>query len=184
MTTKGQETPMNREFPSHDPTTAPEAARAGLAAASKRFGSLPSPLAKLATAPLVMAFVQRALGAFEETSLTSLEREVVAMTMARRNGCHYCIALHQKMLAALPEPEAVALREGRPLEAPRLVALERFISALLATHGDVDDAAWQEFRAAGFTHEQALEVTLGVGAYTLSTYLNRLTQAPVDEAVA
>ena len=46
--------------------------------------------------------------------------------------------------------------------------------------GDVSDAAWQQFLAAGFERAAALEVVLGVAAYTLTTFANRLTQAPLD----
>lgn len=46
-----------------------------------------------------------------------------------------------------------------------------------AAAADVIDA----FLAAGYDHVHALDVVLGVGAFTLSTYANRLTEAPVDE---
>jgi len=45
----------------------------------------------------------------------------------------------------------------------------------------VPDADLATFTAAGFTTRQALEVVLGIGAYTLSTFANRLTRAPLDE---
>ena len=38
-----------------------------------------------------------------------------------------------------------------------------------------------EFLDYGFTRRNALEIVLGIGAYTLSTLANRLTAAPVDE---
>ena len=64
----------------------------------------------------------------------------------------------------------------------RLEALAQFVRSVLAGRGDVSDSAWTRFRAAGYEHAQALEVLLGVAAYTLSTYANRLTQAPLDAA--
>jgi hypothetical protein len=36
----------------------------------------------------------------------------------------------------------------------------------------------------GYTRRQALEVVLGIGAYTMSTYANRLTGAPIDPELA
>ena len=41
-----------------------------------------------------------------------------------------------------------------------------------------------EFLGHGFTRRNALEVVLGIGAYTLSTLANRLVAAPVDEQLA
>jgi alkylhydroperoxidase family enzyme len=46
------------------------------------------------------------------------------------------------------------------------------------TAGDVDDLAMESFLAAGYTPRQALDVVLGIGAYTISTFANRLTRAP------
>lgn len=43
--------------------------------------------------------------------------------------------------------------------------------------GGVSDEQLAAFADAGFTSRQALDVVLGVGAYTLSTYANRLTRA-------
>jgi hypothetical protein len=40
--------------------------------------------------------------------------------------------------------------------------------------------SWQCFLDAGFDRSQALEVMLGIGAYTLTTFTNRLIQAPLD----
>lgn len=177
---------FDRSFPAHDATTAPEAAKGFVAGSAQRFGFLPSPVARLATAPTVAASFMRLVGAFDTTSLNKLEREVVVMTIARWADCHYCIAMHSAMLAAEhTAPEVLAaLRAGTPVADARLAALQAFTAAVLAGRGDVTPAAWSGFVAAGFGHQQALEVVLGVAAYVLSTFANRLTQAPLDAAFA
>ena len=43
-------------------------------------------------------------------------------------------------------------------------------------HGE----ALAAFLAGGYTPRSALEVVLGIGAYTMSTLANRLTRAPLD----
>ena len=60
-------------------------------------------------------------------------------------------------------------------------AVRTFTARVLDTAGDVGDRALEEFLGHGFTRRNALEVILGIGAYTLSTLANRLTGAPVDE---
>lgn len=55
-----------------------------------------------------------------------------------------------------------------------------FTLALLERTGDVSDEVWQQFLAAGFDRAAALEVVVGVAAYTLTTFANRLTEAPLD----
>ena len=56
-----------------------------------------------------------------------------------------------------------------------------FTGQVLDTAGEVGARALGEFLRHGFTRRNALEVVLGIGAYTLSTLANRLTGAPVDE---
>jgi alkylhydroperoxidase family enzyme len=50
--------------------------------------------------------------------------------------------------------------------------------------GDVGDQALAEFLARGYTGQNALEIVLGIGTYTMSTLFNRLTGAPVDAELA
>ena len=46
------------------------------------------------------------------------------------------------------------------------------------------EAALRDFLAGGYTAQNALEVVLGIGTYTMSTLANRLTGAPVDDQLA
>lgn len=172
----------SRAFPTLDERTAPEAARPALAAARQAFGMLPSPLRRYALSPTFLAASQGALAAFEGTSLAHLEREVVALTVVNRNDCHYCRALHRGLLRRMgvDAPLREALVANDPLDDPRLEALRRFTLAVLDSAGDVADDAWATFLAAGFDRAQALEVVLGVGAYTMTTLANRLTQSPLE----
>ena len=56
-----------------------------------------------------------------------------------------------------------------------------FTLRLLDTAGNVGDEALQAFLASGYTRQNALEVVLGIGTYTMSTLANRLTGAPIDD---
>jgi len=175
-------TPAARTFPALDESTAPEAARPVLAAVRQAFGMIPSPVRRYALSPAFLATAQGALAAFEGTSLAALEREVVALTVVNRNDCHYCRALHRGMLRRMgvEAPLRETLVANARLDDPRLEALRHFTLAVLDSAGNVPDDAWTEFLDAGFDHAQALEVVLGVGAYTMTTLANRLTQAPAE----
>src|SRR6478735_9505916 len=167
------EPPMTRSFVSYDLQTAPIASREILAENQRKFGFIPSPLAKLALSPLALQLAIAGLSAFDHSSLAPLEREVVAMTLGVKNGCHYCVALHRRLLTLLEAPPALtqALEQGRPLDSPKLEALRVFTLALLERTGDVSADVWQRFLAAGFDR---------TAAYTLTTFANRLTEAPLD----
>ena len=65
-----------------------------------------------------------------------------------------------------------------------LEAIRVFTLRVLKTAGDVGDEALRVFLASGYTSQNALEVVLGIGTYTMSTLANRLTGAPVDHQLA
>ncbi len=173
-------------FVDHTAESAPEAARRTVTATEKRLGYLPSAVARLAEAPLLLDGFLKLTAMFDATSLDPLARETVIMTVATRNGCHVCVAMHTAKLRQLGADPALvaALRADEPPPDERLRALRDFTRTVLATAGDVPDADLSAFTAAGFTTRQALEVVLGIGTYTMSTLANRLTRAPLDEPMA
>ncbi|HET9929406.1 MAG TPA: carboxymuconolactone decarboxylase family protein [Polyangiaceae bacterium] len=169
---------MSREFPSFTHTSAPEAARPALSSSLRSFGAIPAPLARYASSPLMLNTALANLRAFEESSLSELEREILAVTMGRANGCQFCVSMHLNQLGRLrADPELVrALRAGDALPSPRLEALRQFVLNALEKRGDVDESAFASFREHGFDHRQALDTLLGIAAYTLTTFANRLTE--------
>jgi AhpD family alkylhydroperoxidase len=172
-------------FIDHTAESAPPASRRHMAATQRHFGYLPAATARWATSPHLLDGFGKLTGLFESSTLAPLAREVVIMTIATRNGCHLCVAMHTARLAALQCGEALiaALRDGpdAPLADPRLDAVRVFTLRVLDTAGGVPDDDLQAFLAHGYTAQNALEVVLGIAAYTLSTLANRLTGAPVDE---
>lgn len=162
--------------------TAPEAARPVLAASERKFGFLPSPVARVGHAPTALKHLLAGFAAFEQTSLTPVEREVIAMTVAWENECHYCMAMHSALLARGAEHAATvaALRDGTPLPDARLEALRRFTQSVVRDRGRVSADHSAALADAGFTEAQVLELVLGVGVYVLSTLLNIVTAAELD----
>lgn len=169
---------MSRDFPSYTEHNAPEGARAMLAETRKAFGAIPAPVARYASSPLMLKTALHTLEAFEQSSLSPLEREVLAITMGHVAGCRFCVSLHRRRLAHVGAEPAVA----QALEAPgtlpdaRLEALRRFVVNAFERQGDVEPVTFAAFREQGFGHQQALDALLGVGTYTLTTFANRLTE--------
>ena len=73
-----------------------------------------------------------------------------------------------------------ALRAGRAPSDPQLAALSVFVRAAASSHGNIGEHAFVAFLAAGYTERNALEVALGIAAYTLSITSNHLTEVEVD----
>jgi AhpD family alkylhydroperoxidase len=170
-------------FTRHTIETAPAASRRSMTAVTAKQGYLPVAVGLLAESPEALDGFLRLSATFDACTLDPLAREVVIMTVAVRNGCHLCVAMHSARLAALgADPDlAAALRSGAPVGEVRLDAVRAFTLQVLDTAGDVGGEAVADFLGHGFTRRNALEVVLGIGALTLSTLANRLTGAPVDE---
>ncbi len=175
----------DRGFVDLEEASAPEEARRLLAATKSSLGFVPSALARMAHSPPLVRAFQHAVAAFDRTSFTPVEREVAITALAHHVGCEVCIALHARTLAQLGAAEhAAKLASGEALGDPRLEAIAATSRALFHHAGDVDEASWRVWLDAGYTREQALELLIGVGAYTMSTFANRLTAAPLDPELA
>ena len=177
---------MSPTFVDHTPESAPAAVRPALRGTIAQLGFLPSAMARMAASPALVGAFGKALASWEACSLSHVEREVVTLTIAHVVGCEVCVAMHASIVdRTIGDPVLLAaLRAQTPLVAPRLEALRLFTIAALRERGEVDEETLAGFFAAGFGPEQALEVILGIATYTLSTYANRLTRAPVDAPLA
>ncbi|NUT90735.1 MAG: carboxymuconolactone decarboxylase family protein [Saccharothrix sp.] len=173
-------------FAQHTVDTAPDASRRLMEGTAKKLGYLPAAVGLMATSPHLLEGFFKINAMFEQTTLDPLAREVLIMTVAGRNGCHLCVAMHTARLHGLDADQAVitALREGKPLDDQRLEAVRQFTTEVIDTAGAVSKEALAAFTDQGFTHQNALEVVMGIGVYTMSTLANRLTDAPVDEQLA
>lgn len=165
-------------FRTHTVESAPAASRPMMEATIAEFGQLAAPVARLAESPETLDGFLHASHLFESSTLDPLSREVVVMTIATRNGCRFCVNMHTGRLRQLGASSELiaALRRAEPLEDERLEAARQFTLRVLATTGEVPDEEIKEFLAAGYTTRNALEVVLGIGTYTMSTFANRLVR--------
>ncbi|MDB4993863.1 MAG: hypothetical protein JWM74_1295 [Myxococcaceae bacterium] len=177
---------MSNLFPLLAADEAPEKSRPALRHALQKFGFVPTPLAAMSASPTATLGFGKMVAMFDASSLGMLEREVVVLTVARAHHCHYCVAMHSSILSRSGGDASLvhALRAGEPLGDARLEALRTFTLAAIEHRGEVPESTLERFVAAGFSAEQALDVLVGIAAYTLSTFANRLTRAPLDDAFA
>jgi len=177
---------MPAVFTEYTIESAPAGSRRFMTATEAHLGYLPAGMALMAGSPQLTEGFGKLTAIFDATTLEPVAREVLVMTVAVRNGCHICVAMHTAALTGLgADPELIAaLRAGQPLPDERLDAIRVFTLRVMDTAGDVGEAALRDFLARGYTAQNALEVTLGIGTYTMSTLANRLTGAPVDDQLA
>lgn len=174
------------EFNVWDIDLAPEGSRSALEAARKKFGFVPNLLGVLAEAPSALEAYLSVSGAFEKSSLTRAEQQVVLLATSVENRCRYCVAAHTMVARMVGASEEVirSLREGQEIADPKLRALRRFTRRVVATNGWVTDEDLKQFVEAGYTKAQLLEVLVGVTQKTLSNYTNHIAHTPLDAAFA
>jgi uncharacterized peroxidase-related enzyme len=172
-------------FPLHDETTAPEAAREGLATTRKNFGMIPNLERVMAAAPPLLKGYAALWDLFDETSLSPVERQVVYQTANFENECNYCVPWHSLLAekAGMAPADLEALRAGGALSDAKLNALAQFTRSLIANRGKVSEAQLQAFFEAGYGEVQALEVILGLAVKTMSNFTNSIVGTPLDAAV-
>jgi AhpD family alkylhydroperoxidase len=166
-------------FVTHTLDSAPAGSRRLMETTVAHLGHLGDGVARLAESPEMLGGFLKMSGLFETVTLDPLAREVVIMTVATRNGCEFCLGMHSGRLRAMSGGDLVvkAFEAGEPLAGPRLEAVRVFTLRALDQTGAVPDDQIQEFLAAGYTRRNALEVVLGIGTYTMSTFANRLVRA-------
>lgn len=175
------------EFPLHTPATAPAAAVPMLEATQKAYGFLPNLYGMFASSPVALATygaIQDALKA--HAALTPQEQQLVMLTVSEENGCEYCVAAHT-MVAGMSQvaPASIeAVRQGEVPADSREAALVRFARSVVVERGWVPEAVQDEFTAAGFTAQHALDVLSIVALKTLSNFTNHLAATPLDDAFA
>ncbi|MDK6233699.1 carboxymuconolactone decarboxylase family protein [Aerococcus sp. UMB10185] len=173
------------EFTIHTIETAPKKSKKVLESVYKENqGYIPNLIGLLANAPASLEAYRKVGAINRKTSLSPLEREVVQITAARRNGCDFCVAGHSafsvKQLNIDPEL-LKALKDQSPIVSDRkLDALANFTRALIQERGKASDQDLAGFFAAGYDQQAALEVVLGVSLATLCNYANNLAHTPIN----
>lgn len=163
-------------------SAAPEA-KERLENAFKLNGFLPNLLCVLANAPTALETYQTVSAINMRTSLTPVEREVIQITAAKRNGCDFCVAGHTKLALKklrMSDELVEALRNINALSDPKLNALAVFTLAVIEQQGHVEDEQLQAFKAAGYNDQQVLEVVLGVSLATLCNYANNVAKTVIN----
>jgi uncharacterized peroxidase-related enzyme len=174
-------------FTRHTPESAPAETADVLSQVRDRYGFVPNLAAYLAESPASLDAVLRLQEAFDRTSLTPEEQQLVLLTVSATNACSYCTTVHTALARRSGlGPDAIrAVRERESIADRRLGALRDFVVALVAERGRVGDRALDEFLAAGYTRAQAFEVVMGVALKTFTNYCNHLAGAePNAEFVA
>lgn len=174
------------QFPIHSQETAPEASRATLEATAKKYGFIPNLFGVLAESPTAVQAYAAINRALEQSALSPVEQQVVALTVSATNDCAYCMGAHSAVaqMVRISEDVLAALRDQRPLSDGKLNVLRTLVLSILDHRGWVPDEDLENFVAAGYTQRHLLDVLTIVSLKTLSNYVNHIAHTPLDPQFA
>jgi uncharacterized peroxidase-related enzyme len=171
-------------FTIHTHDSAPEASREALEGLERNIGFIPNLAATIAGSPTALQGFVAMQSSLRRSDLAPAEREIVGLTVSRENESSYSMAAHSAFAerAGLAPDAIAALRGGERLSDPRHEALHAFTGELLRSRGHVSAEALEEFLAAGYSPENALEVITQVAYTTLANIVANVAATPVDAA--
>ncbi len=121
-----------------------------------------------------------------KTSLSAKQKEVVNLAVSQVNDCVYCLSAHTAIgkMNGFTDEQILELRAGYASFDTKLDALARLARNITESRGATDSVVLENFFRAGWTKENLIDTIVLVGDKTISNYLHRTTQVPVDFPVA
>ncbi len=121
-----------------------------------------------------------------KTSLTAKEKEVVNLAVSQVNNCVYCLSAHTAIgkMNGFNDDQILELRSGKASFDTKLSALAGLAKNLTENRGAASDAVVENFFNTGWTKENLVDTIVLVGDKTISNYLHKTTNVPVDFPVA
>ncbi|RZJ00745.1 MAG: carboxymuconolactone decarboxylase [Rubrivivax sp.] len=172
---------MTSRVPLVSANDTPASSRATLDAIHGAFGATPNMFRAVANSPAALQAMWTFFGALGGGSIPAKLGEQIAVAVADRNACEYCLAAHtalgRKAGATLEEMSAAQAGESTD---PATEAALRFALKLVEQRGQVGDADVVSLRAAGYGDEQVVEVLAHVALNLFTNYVNVAFAVPVD----
>ncbi|WP_406625279.1 carboxymuconolactone decarboxylase family protein [Acidovorax sp. SDU_ACID1] len=160
---------------------APDASRPLLVQIDQAFGATPNMFKAVANSPAALQSMWAAFGALGGGTLGAKLGEQIAVAIANRNHCEYCLAAHTVLgkKAGASADEIAAAQIGQSSDA-KTAAVLAFALKVVEQRGQVSDADVARLRENGFGDEQIVEIVAHVALNLFTNYVNVALDVPVD----
>jgi uncharacterized peroxidase-related enzyme len=145
------------------------------------FGTTPNMFRAVANSPAALKSMWAAFGALGGGVINAKLGEQIAVAVADRNACEYCLAAHTALgrKAGATADEMSTAQAGKSAD-PKTQAALHFALKLVNNRGQVNDADVNALRAAGFSDEEVVEILAHVALNLFTNYVNVAFAVPVD----
>ncbi len=144
-------------------------------------GMVPNLFQSIATSPQALKTFLGIGEGLKGGQLNGTDREAIALAVAEKNGCDYCLSAHSllsKLGGAAPD-EILRNRRGESKDVKR-TALLRLASEIVSEKGRVSDVTFKNFLAQGYTESHLPEVLLVVVENLYTNYFNNFNRTEID----
>lgn len=168
------------------PTLPASGSQEVLNAVADNVGFVPNLFSTMAQQPGVVEAFAALDGAFSETSLSPIERQVIQLAASVTNDGRYCVAGHTVFgrSIGMPEQAISAIRSGGKVADERLSALHVFAGRLIQSRGHVTAEETNALLKSGFSEVQMMEIIMGVTVKTFTNYVDSVMHLKLDEKFA
>lgn len=164
-----------------DPASATGDVADTLAQVKSAFGVVPNMFKAVANSHAALSSMWSAFGALGHGRLGAKLGEQIAVAIADRNACHYCLAAHTGLgrRAGATAEEMAEAQVGRSTD-PRTAAALAFALHVVENRADIDASDVDGLRAAGFDDGEVVEIIAHVALNLFTNYVNVALDVPVD----
>lgn len=145
------------------------------------FGATPNMFRAVANSPAALQSMWAAFGALGSGTLSAKLGEQIAVAVANRNACEYCLAAHTALgrKAGATADEMAAAQVGSASDAATQAALN-FALKVVEQRAQITADDVQALRTAGFSDEAVMEILAHVALNLFTNYVNVALAVPVD----
>lgn len=145
------------------------------------FGATPNMFKAVANSPAALASMWGSFGALGSGRLGAKLGEQIAVAVADRNDCHYCLAAHTALgrKAGATAQEMADAQRGHSSD-PKTKTVLSFARSLVDKRGQVSDADIKAVRDSGFDDQDIVEIIAHVALNLFTNYINVALAVPVD----
>jgi uncharacterized peroxidase-related enzyme len=145
------------------------------------FGVVPNMFKAVANSPAALSSMWNSFGALGQGRLGAKLGEQLAVAIADRNDCSYCLAAHTGLgrKAGATSEEMAQAQAGRSTDARTAAALS-FALKVVENRAKVTSSDVDTLRSAGFDDEEIVEVIAHIALNLFTNYVNVALDVPVD----
>jgi uncharacterized peroxidase-related enzyme len=164
-----------------DTAKSPAASQALLGQIQQAFGATPNMFKAVSNSHAALQSMWAAFGALGSGTLGAKLGEQIAVAIANRNRCEYCLAAHTVLgkNAGATAEEMTAAQIGQSAD-PRTAAALKFALKVVTDRAQISAGDVAELHEVGFEDEHVVEIIAHVALNLYTNYINVALDIPVD----